>query len=111
MSEKLEDLAPFLITLQRLKKPSQRRALLATLDRQQLKAIEEVALNIVKNTTHLTPEEIRVCQRWKQPIKLLALSRYPVREKKAILLQQGGFLPAILPILASVITSAIASRF
>ena len=107
MSEKVEQLAPFLITLQNLK-PKQRKALLASLSKEQIKAIEEVSLNIVKNTTSLSPDQIRVCERWRRPLKLLALKKYPYRAKKELLQQKGGFFPAILPILASVIGAVLA---
>ena len=109
MSAKLEELTPLVVTLSSLK-PKQRRMLLECCGKSHIKAFEEVCLNIVKNTVDLSPEHLQVCRRYRKPLKLLALRRYPVRAKKIILLQKGGFFAAILPVLASVIASAIASR-
>ena len=108
MSDSVRELTPFLLTLKSLK-PSQRRAVLNCCNRKHLKGFSEVALNCVKNTTNLSPAELKTCQRWRKPLKLLALKRYPMKEKKQILLQKGGFLAAIIPVLASVISSAVAS--
>ena len=63
-------------------------------------------VNIVKNTVSLSESDARVCGRWRKPLKLLALKRYPVKEKKQ-LLQQGGFFGALLPIIATVLGSLI----
>ena len=109
MSAKLDELTPFVVTLSALK-PKQRRVLLQCCGKSHIKAFEEVCLNIVKNTVDLSPQHLQICQRYRKPLKLLALRRYPVCAKKNILLQKGGFFAAILPVLASVISSVIASR-
>ena len=106
MSEKTDRLAPYLVTLKTLK-PAQRRLLLKYCDKNHIRAFEEVALNIVKNTTELSDIDKRICQRWKKPLKLLALKKYPVKRKRQILLQKGGFFAALLPILASVVGAVI----
>ena len=108
MSEKVNRLTPYVITLAGLR-PSQLRTLLSMASKEQIKAMEEVALNIVKNTVSLSEDDAKVCRRWRKPLRLLALKRYPQKEKRKIL-QQGGFIGAILPILASVIGSVITSR-
>jgi hypothetical protein len=87
-------------------KPKKRRVLMDLATKDQIKALEEVALNIVKNTVALSDDEERVCRRWRKPLRLLALKRYPSKDKKKIL-QQGGFFAAILPIIASVLGSLI----
>jgi hypothetical protein len=73
----------------------------------QLRGMEEVCVNIIKNTVPLTPEQELICKRWKKPLRLLALKRYPNKKKKE-LMQKGGFLGAILPIIASVLGSVLA---
>ena len=108
MSDKVEKLVPYVITLKGLRF-SQRRALLAMTSKQQIKAMEEVAVNIVKNTVSLSEDDTKICRRWRKPLRLLALKRYPVKEKRKIL-QQGGFIGAILPVLAPVLTTLITSR-
>ena len=96
---------PYVITLKALK-PGRRKILLNMVSKDQIRALEEVAVNIVKNTVSLSDNDARVCRRWRKPLKLLALKRYPVKEKKQ-LLQQGGFFGALLPIIATVLGSLI----
>jgi hypothetical protein len=108
MSEKVERLAPFLITLIGLK-PSQRKQLLKTCTAEQIRAFEEIAVNIVKVTQRLTNKQLDVCRKHQRPLKLLALKKYPTKAKKEIL-QKGGFIGALLPILASVVGGIIGAR-
>ena len=105
MSENVRQLAPMVITLKSLK-PKQRKVMVDFLNRDHLRGLSEVAVNIVKSTVELTPEQLQLCRRWRKPLKLLALKRYPVKEKKR-LLQKGGFLGAFLPVLASVLGAVI----
>ena len=107
MSDRVERLMPYVITLKGLK-PSKRKVLLDLVTKEQLRALEEVAVNIVKNTVTLSDDDARICRRWRRPLKLLALKRYPIKEKKQVL-QQGGFIGAILPILATVLSTLISS--
>ena len=108
MSERVNHLMPYVITLKNLR-PRQRKVVLGLVSKEQIRAFEEVAINIIKNTVSLTPEQEKTCRRWRRPLRLLALKRYPVKEKKHIL-QQGGFFGAILPIIASVLGSLITSN-
>ncbi|XP_055347694.1 baculoviral IAP repeat-containing protein 3-like [Paramacrobiotus metropolitanus] len=105
MSERVKALAPLVITLQSLK-PKQRKVLMGYLSKSQLKAMEEVAVNIVKNTVELSPAHLDKCKRHRKALKLIALRRYPLKEKRKIL-QRGGFIGAILPVIAGVLTSLI----
>ncbi|GAV09625.1 hypothetical protein RvY_19129 [Ramazzottius varieornatus] len=102
MSEKIDRLAPCLVTLKSLK-PAQRRLLLKFCDKNHIRAFEEVLLNIVKNTAKLSETDKKIFQRWKKPLKLLVLKKYPVKYKRDLLLQKGGFFAALLPILVSVV--------
>ena len=99
---------PYVITLKTLK-PAQRKTLLAMANRDQIKAMEEIAVNVVKNTVGLSEADAKICRRWKKPLKLLALKRCTAKEKKQ-LLQQGGFIGAFLPIIATVLTPLISNR-
>ena len=107
MSDRVERLMPYVITLKGLK-PSKQKVLLDLVTKEQLRALEEVAVNIVKNTVTLSDDDARICRRWRRPLKLLALKRYSIKEKKQVL-QQGGFIGAILPILATVLSTLISS--
>ena len=77
--------------------------------REHLRGLEEVALNIVKQTVPLSESQVRICQRWRKPLRLLGLRKYPLKDKRAIL-QQGGFFGALLPVIASILGTVIASN-
>ena len=105
MSENVYQLAPVVITLRSLK-PKQRKTVVDCLNRNHLRGLTEVAVNIVKNSIPLSSDDTKTCRRWRKSLRLLALKRYPGKEKRRIL-QQGGFLGAILPVLASVLGAVI----
>ena len=83
MSERAKHLTPYILTLRDLK-PKQRKIVIGLISKDRMRGLEEIAMNIVKNTVPLTDDEIKVCNRWKWPLKLLALKRYPSRRKKEI---------------------------
>ena len=103
MSEHVRQITPYVLTLRNLK-PKARRAVLSAVSKGQLRGLEEVAVNIIKNTIPLKPAQEQVCRRWKKSLKLLALKRYPDKKKKE-LLQRGGFFGALLPVIATVLGS------
>jgi len=107
MSKNVRGLTPAVIFLKDIK-PRERKIVVNHLTRSHLKGLTEVAVNIVKSSVPLTSDELKTCRRWRKSLKLLALKRYPAKEKKKIL-QRGGFLGAILPILASVLGAVIGS--
>jgi hypothetical protein len=104
MSERTQQLTPVVLTLKTLK-PKQRKAMVNLLNPDHVKGFTEVAVNIVKNTVPLSHEHTETCKKWKKPLKSLAL-KGSIKKKKKIL-QQGGFLGAILPILATVLGSVL----
>ena len=63
MSERVKKLTPFVLTLRSLK-PKQGKILLSYSTKDQIRGIEEIALNIIKNNTPLKPAELGVCRRW-----------------------------------------------
>ena len=103
MSENVRHLTPVIITLRSLK-PKQRKVLINYMNKEHMKGLTEVAVNLVKISIELTPEQLKICRRWSKPIKQLALKRLPLKKKKEVL-QAGGFLGALLPVLASVLST------
>jgi hypothetical protein len=99
--DRLRELAPLVATLESLK-PKQRRQLLENCNKKHLKGFEEVCCNICKNPSlRLTQKQLLVCKKWRKPIKLLALRKHPLKAKKQILLQKGGFIGALIPLIAT----------
>ena len=105
MPENARCLAPLAITLKSIK-PKQRKDVIKAMNRNHFRGLTDVAVNIIKNTVKLSPEQMRICRRVRKPLKLLAPKRYPTKEKRKIL-QRGGFLGAILPISASVLGAVV----
>ncbi len=103
MSENVRHLTPVIITLRSLK-PKQRKVLVDYMNKEHMKGVTEVAINLIKSSVQLTPEQLKICRRWSTPTKQLALKRLPLKKKKEIL-QTGGFLGALLPVLASVLST------
>ena len=108
MSERVKYLTPFVITLRDLS-PRKQKQLMSCCNGQHIRAFQEVALNLVKGTVELTPDQLKICQKWHKPIKVLARKDYSLKDKKRLLVQKGGFLGAILPIIASVLGSVLSS--
>ena len=105
MSQRDKDLLPLVKTPTRMK-PRQRKALLGMCTNDQVRGMEEIALNIVKNTTPLNRNQVEVCRHWRKPLKLIALKRHPIKYEKRIL-QKGGFIGALLPMFGSVLASVL----
>ena len=83
-------------------KPAYRKTLLQQAKPEVIKLLSECALNMLKGKLLLTQEEKKQLQPHKKKLRTLANKRTSVKVKKKVL-QQGGFLPAILlPILAAV---------
>ena len=76
------------------------------MNRNHLRGVTEVAVNLVKGSVNLNDDKDKTCRRWRKSLRLLALKRYSNKEKRK-LLQKGGFLGAILPVLASVLGAII----
>jgi hypothetical protein len=77
--------------------PRQRRGFFKLATPQQMRVFEEACYNLVKNKT----------KKYGGTIKVLALRGNSIKRKRIILSQKGGFLGALLPILASIVTSFI----
>lgn len=105
MSERVKRLVPHVIPLKNLK-PNQRKILLQYPTKDQIRALEDIALNIVRNTTPLPGEQVEIRKRHRRPLKLLALKRFPIKAKREIL-QSGGFVRPILPVIASILGTVL----
>jgi len=106
MSDKVRELAPFLITLNGLS-DLQRRKLLKCCNKRQIRAFQEICLNICKKSVPLNDHDIDTCRLWWNKLAKLAARSTTLKAKKKILIQKGGFLPALLPIIGSVLASVL----
>ena len=102
MASKLKKYAHCLHTLASSKSPMC-KAMIKNADSGLIKCLCECALNILKGNVPLTPGQKLKLKRHKTQLRQLAKRGQAIGRKKVIL-QKGGFLPALLaPILGSIL--------
>lgn len=78
--------------------------------------LSECAINILNGNVPLTPKRKQHLRKFKSNLRQLARKKASVKSRKQVLIQRGGFLPAllgpiltvVLPALARTVMSAIA---
>jgi hypothetical protein len=73
-----------------------------------MKIFEQAFFNLVKNPKGLSSQQIKSLKPHISKIKAIAKPGYNLRSKKKILVQKGGFLNVLLPILGTLISSFVA---
>ena len=89
--------------------PRQRKHFLRTLNKKQMRIIEVAFFNLATNHIGLSKDDERLLSKYKRPIEAIASRNYNHTEKRTILNQKGGLLPALLPILGTLVTSFLTS--
>lgn len=87
-------------------KPALRTAILQAADSSLVNSICECCYNVLKGNVPLsTPQKTRL-SRYKKVIRNLSAKGHSTKQKKQILVQHGGFLPALLaPLIGGVLSS------
>jgi hypothetical protein len=88
-----------------LMSPRQRRSFFQLATLKQLRVFEEACFNLVKNSKINKKEMDALVKKYGSTIKVLARKKYSLKTKKILLIQKGGFIAALLPVLASIVTS------
>jgi len=96
-----------LLKLLKKAKPKLRKKLLASADKELLHFFTEAAHNVLKGNVKLSPGQKKALSRHKKPIRALAQRRLSLKKKRQVLLQKGGFLPALLGPIIGIVTSLI----
>ena len=79
----------------------QRNAILQTANRDLILCLCECALNTLNGNIPLKNTDLKKLERHKKPLRKLADNSTKISDKQSLLIQKGGFLPALLsPILA-----------
>lgn len=86
----------------------QRRAILQTLSERQLRVLSEIILNLLRGNIPISSKEKRKLFRKRRALYQLASKRVSSKDKKKILVQQGGglldtLLPPALTLLSSLL--------
>ena len=89
-------------------KPSLRKAIIEKADNSFIYCLCECIQNILQGQLPLTPKQKKRLSQHKNNCRRLLTS--PLKTKKRII-QQGGFLPAIAPILLPLATQVLSSLF
>lgn len=80
--------------------PKQRQAIIDGASKDLIYAICECALNCLKGNVNLTSSQKQKLSRHKNTLRSLANKKYPLKKKRSVLKQKGGFLGVLLkPIL------------
>ena len=76
-------------------------------DQNELAAISECILNVLVGNVKLGKSQKSKLTKHKNIMRLIARKNLSSKRKKSILKQKGGFLPAILPLAISALTSLV----
>lgn len=87
----------FLELLARSKTAKRRKLLAQWADKNDLMAVSECIENVLKGNVRLTPLQIKKLRRHKKSLRLLAKKNAAISAKKRAIVQNGGFLPFLLP--------------
>ena len=90
-------------------KPKLRKSILESADSDLIRCLCECCLNILKGNVELTAAEKRKLSRHKKFIRHLSSKNIPINTKREILVQKGGFLPALLGPILGIAASLIGS--
>lgn len=102
MSKRLEKHLDYLSVLRKCK-PKQRQAILSNADNELIKTICDCIENLLAGKVQLSPSQKKQLKRHRNQLRILRSSKKGLKLKKKYIVQNGGFLPALLaPILGVV---------
>lgn len=108
VSRNLKKSLPLLEAMSSIRDPRKRAAFLKLFEANLQRAIREVCFNLLNGNVNLTTEEKKRLQRFKKVLRALADSKTKKRKFNKIVSQTGrGFLPAIIPLVISAISSFV----
>jgi len=109
MSKILKSCFPKLSFICKIKDPKLRKKLLINIaDNCLFQALHEIAVNTIKGRVPLSNSQKRKLSKHKSTLSKLAKNGKPNKKGKLILIKQsGGFLPILLPAIATVLSSII----
>ena len=94
-------------------KPALRKSILKAADKDLICCLSDCCHNILNGNIRLNASQKKSLQRHRKNLRKIATKRTTVKKRRDILVQKGGFLPALLaPIIgvAASIISSLASR-
>lgn len=110
MSRRLRENSELLTVLAKAT-PKLRRAILKSCNRELLKTIFEVTLNVLRGVVPINDKQKKKLRRYKTVLRTLADKKVSIKKKQESLNQTGGnFLPFLIPPVLSVLASLISKK-
>lgn len=97
----------FLTLLGKSKQGKRRKMLLEAASSDEIRAVAECALNLLKNRIKLNNNQKRKLKRHKESLRYIAHKGTNIKKKRRALQQRGGFLTSLLPLAMSAISSLV----
>lgn len=97
----------FLSLLSRAKNTKKRNKLIDIADPNELKAVAECFLNILNGNIKVSANQLNKMKRKKSTMRKLVGKRNSHKKRKEYIKQTGGFLPTILPLALTLLSSFI----
>ena len=91
------------------KNPTKRNKLIDVADTSEIRAVSECIKNILEGNVPLSKKHLNQMKRHKLLLRSLAKRCYPVKKKKTILKQKGGFIGALIPMAISALSGMLPS--
>ena len=88
-------------------KPKTRKALLEHSNKELIDTICECLKNILKGKLKISPQVLKKLKRRRRDLEEIQSKKTNIKRKKDLLIQQGGFLPAIIAPLLGIAASVI----
>ena len=84
--------------------PRQRNHLIKTMTKGQMHILEVACFNLATNHDGLNKKQLAELRKYKKLAEVVASKSYPLGDKRRFV-QKGGFIPALLPIIGTLVTS------
>ena len=111
MSKNLVNCLGKLKTISKIKNSTKRKkALNLNYDECLYKALNEIAVNTVKRRVPLSIKQVNKLKKHKLNIKKLSCRTKNKKKQKQLVVQSGGFLPVLIPAIASILTSILSNQ-
>ena len=88
-------------------KPRVRALILESLDESTIRSIGQLVANILHGNIPLDAAQKRKIRKFRRAMSFLRHKYTPAKVKRNVLIQQGGFLPILLPIISSIAGAVI----
>jgi len=106
-NKQLQKNIAYLKLLKKSTKPSERRFIIESADNTLIRCICECILNILNGNVKLNKTNLANLKQYAQLLCQLVDKKTTIKAKKNLLIQKGGFLPALLAPVIGVATSLI----